>query len=353
MTSVRIQQVTKRFSAGGAPAVSDVTFEASNGGITSLLGPSGAGKSTILRSIAGLEVPDSGRIIVDGTDITNLSVQARGVGFVFQGYALFQQMTIRDNVAFGLDLRKTPKGERNTRVDELLALVQLEGYADRYPSQLSGGQRQRVAFARALAIRPKVLLLDEPFGALDTRVRVELRDWLQRLHEETQVTTLLVTHDQEEALEVSQRVVVMLEGRVAQIGTPVEVYDAPANPGVATFLGASRLRGRVRAGRAEVGSFSESAPAHASDGDVVDAYVRSHDVSLKRPSHDAESVSLGSIVRFRPIGGMVKITLLLPGGDRVVVDMPRVDFEKLGLTEGDQVFVDVRAARVFYSDYAI
>lgn len=356
MTSVRIDKLTKRFAAGGAPAVSNVTFEASAGGITSLLGPSGAGKSTILRSIAGLEVPDSGRVLVDGSDITRVPVQERGIGFVFQGYALFQHMTIRDNIAFGLELRKVPAQARKERVDELLSLVQLENLGDRHPAQLSGGQRQRVAFARALAIRPKVLLLDEPFGALDTRVRVELRDWLQRLHEETHVTTLLVTHDQEEALEVSQRIVVMLDGIVAQVGTPTEVYDAPSDARVATFLGATRVRGRVKDGRAEVGTFSISAPAHLGEGEVVEAYVRSHDVSLRRPadvSSSTEAVELGSIVRIRPIGGMMKITLDLPGGDRVVVDMARPEFELLRVGEGDQIFVDVRAARVFYDDYVI
>jgi sulfate/thiosulfate transport system ATP-binding protein len=221
-----------------------------------LLGPSGAGKSTILRLVAGLEIAETGRVFITGEDITTQPVQKRGIGFVFQNYALFPHLTVFDNIAFGLDVRRKSRGEIKDRVEELLKLVQLEGLAHRYPAQVSGGQRQRVAFARALAIHPKVLLLDEPFGALDTRVRVELREWLERLHDEMHVTTLLVTHDQQEALEVSQYIVVMHEGRVLQCGSPLEVYDHPATPEVAQFLGASPLRARIKEGRAEMGSSS-------------------------------------------------------------------------------------------------
>ncbi|HLM47000.1 MAG TPA: ATP-binding cassette domain-containing protein, partial [Myxococcaceae bacterium] len=226
--SVIVEQVTKRFTATGTPAVSDVSFHAPSGAITTLLGPSGAGKSTLLRLIAGLELPDSGSVRIEGVDCTHLPVQQRGIGVVFQSYALFKHMTVRQNIAFGLETRRQPRADIEARVDEMLHLIQLEDLGKRYPSQLSGGQRQRVAFARALAIRPKLLLLDEPFGALDSRVRVELREWLQSLHERTGVTTLLVTHDQEEALEISQHVVVMSDGRVAQAGRPEDIYDRPS-----------------------------------------------------------------------------------------------------------------------------
>ncbi|HEX8537829.1 MAG TPA: ATP-binding cassette domain-containing protein, partial [Cystobacter sp.] len=235
--SVIVEHLTRQFTQGGTPAVSDVSFQAPAGAITTLLGPSGAGKSTLLRLIAGLELPDAGRVLIEGVDCTNMPVQQRGIGVVFQSYALFKHMTVRKNLAFGLETRRMPRAEVEARVDEMLELVQLEELGGRYPGQLSGGQRQRVAFARALAIRPKLLLLDEPFGALDSRVRVELREWLQSLHERTGVTTLLVTHDQEEALEISQHVVVMSEGRVAQEGPPEEIYDRPATPYVASFVG--------------------------------------------------------------------------------------------------------------------
>lgn len=233
--SVQVTGLTKRFMAGGAPAVSAVSFEAPGGAITALLGPSGAGKSTVLRLIAGLEEPEAGEIRIGGEDCSRMQARKRGVGFVSQSYALFEHMTVRRNIGFGLEVRHVPSKERETRVDELLRLIQLEGLGDRHPRQLSGGQRQRVAFARALAIRPKVLLLDEPFGALDARVRHELRDWLYRLHEETHITTLLVTHDQDEAFSVAQLVVVMFDGRVAQIGAPKEICEKPSNWEVAAF----------------------------------------------------------------------------------------------------------------------
>ncbi|HZO13115.1 MAG TPA: sulfate/molybdate ABC transporter ATP-binding protein [Polyangiaceae bacterium] len=351
--SVRVEGLTKRFTAGGTPAVADVAFAAPAGAITTLLGPSGAGKSTVLRIVAGLELPDAGRVEVDGEDITGRTVQERAVGFVFQNYALFEHMTVRDNIAFGLDVRKRPRSEVDARVAELLRLVQLEDLGRRHPAQLSGGQRQRVAFARALAIRPKVLLLDEPFGALDARVRVELRDWLQRFHEETHVTTLLVTHDQEEALEVSQHIVVMLEGRVMQAGEPTAVYDHPSSPAVASFLGASLISGRVHAGRAELGPLLVDAPASAQDGDQVHAVVRSHDIKLTRAGEQASQASLGQVVRLRPVGGHVKVTLRLASGDDVTVELPRPELDELGIGEGDRVLVDVRASKLFLGDYAI
>src|SRR3954471_16187068 len=225
--SIEIRSVTKRF--GSFTALDDISLEIPDGSLTAVLGPSGSGKSTLLRIVAGLERPDSGEVLLAGEDATRLTPQRRNVGFVFQHYAAFKHMTVRDNVAFALTIRKRPKQEIRERVDELLDLVQLSGFADRYPSKLSGGQRQRMALARALAAKPRVLLLDEPFGALDARVRAELRDWLRRLHDEVHVTTVFVTHDQEEALEISDQVVVMSQGKVEQSGPPSTLYDTPAN----------------------------------------------------------------------------------------------------------------------------
>ncbi|MEK6607005.1 MAG: ABC transporter ATP-binding protein [Myxococcota bacterium] len=338
--SVAVENLTKRFAAAGAegqPAVADVSFHAPHGAITTLLGPSGSGKSTILRLIAGLEQPDAGAIRIDGADCAALPPQKRGVGLVFQGYALFGHMTVRDNVAFGLAVRGTPRAVIDARVDALLDLVQLRDLAARRPSQLSGGQRQRIAFARALAPRPRLLLLDEPFGALDARVRVELRDWLRRLHAETGVTTLLVTHDQTEALELSEHVVVLMGGRVAQAGPPHQVYDQPSTPEVASFVGgANLLDGR--------------------------AFVRPQDVKLTRPAdaappgaaarEDAE-VSLGRIRSLRRIGAVVRLVVELPDGETVAVESPRGEIDALGLAEGDRVMVDLRAAKVFVEDYSI
>ena len=233
--SIEVAHVSKRF--GDFVALDDVSVSIPTGQLTALLGPSGGGKSTLLRIIAGLEHADEGRIEIEGVDATHLSPQRRNVGFVFQHYAAFKHLTVRRNVAFGLEIRKRPKAEIRRAVDELLALVHLEQFADRLPSQLSGGQRQRMALARALAVEPTVLLLDEPFGALDAKVRKELRDWLRRLHDEVHVTTVFVTHDQEEALEVADEIVVINEGRVEQIGTPDQLYDEPANDFVMRFLG--------------------------------------------------------------------------------------------------------------------
>jgi sulfate transport system ATP-binding protein len=351
--SVRVDKLTKRFTEKGTPAVADVSFTAPTGAITSLIGPSGAGKSTILRLIAGLEIADRGRIFIEDQNVSGAPVQGRGVGLVFQNYALFQHMTVFDNVAFGLDVRKRPRAEINERVEELLRLVQLEDLAKRYPAQLSGGQRQRVAFARALAIKPKVLLLDEPFGALDARVRIELRDWLERLHSETHVTTILVTHDQQEAFEVSQHVVVMTDGSVVQAGSPTEVYDHPATPAAATFLGANLLRGHIREGRAEMGSLSVDAPSNAEEGASIQAFVRSHDVQLAVPGDPSEQLSLARVVRIRRVGGYTKVLVEMPAGDQVTIDLPRSDFDALGVAAGDRVLVKVRAANVFVGDYEI
>src|SRR5215213_8786100 len=242
--AIRVRNISKSF--GSFDALSDVSVDIPTGSLTALLGPSGGGKSTLLRIIAGLEQADGGRVEIGGEDSTSLPPQHRNVGFVFQHYAAFKHLTVRRNVAFGLEIRKRPKEEIRKRVDELLALVHLEQWADRLPSQLSGGQRQRMALARALAVQPEVLLLDEPFGALDAQVRKELRDWLRNLHDEVNVTTVFVTHDQEEALEVADEIVVINGGRIEQIGSPTELYDHPGNDFVMSFLGpVTRLDGRL------------------------------------------------------------------------------------------------------------
>ena len=233
--SIKVENARKQF--GDFVALDDVSLEVRDGSLTALLGPSGSGKSTLLRVIAGLEEPDAGTVVISGEEMTRVPVQNRNVGFCFQHYAAFKHMTVRGNVAFGLSIRKKPKKAIDERVDQLLKLVQLEGFADRYPSQLSGGQRQRMALARALAVEPKVLLLDEPFGALDARVRMELRQWLRRLHDEVHVTTIFVTHDQEEAMDVAEQIVVMNEGRIEQAGTPTDLYEHPETEFVMSFVG--------------------------------------------------------------------------------------------------------------------
>jgi sulfate transport system ATP-binding protein len=291
---------------------------------------------------------------IEGVDCTHLPVQQRGIGVVFQSYALFKHMTVRQNIAFGLETRRQSRADIEARVDEMLRLIQLEDLGKRYPSQLSGGQRQRVAFARALAIRPKLLLLDEPFGALDSRVRVELREWLQSLHEQTGVTTLLVTHDQEEALEISQHVVVMSDGRVAQAGRPEDIYDRPATPFVASFVGGtSMLRGQVRSGRAEVGSLVVARTGTAREGAEVHAFVRPHDIKIAKPALGSTEPTTGRVERLKSVGGYVKVLLKLPTGETVTVEVPRAEFDDLGVVEGDCVQADVRMARVFLGDYAI
>jgi sulfate transport system ATP-binding protein len=354
--SLVVSNLTKRFTARGTPAVADVSFAAPAGGITTLLGPSGSGKSTVLRVVAGLEQADSGTVMFADRDFTHVPAQERGIGFVFQSYALFKHMNVRKNIAFGLRVRKTPAAETQRRVDELLSLVQLDGLGDRFPNQLSGGQRQRVAFARALAIAPKLLLLDEPFGALDAQVRVELRDWLRRFHDEQHVTTLLVTHDQEEAMEVSDHVVVMHEGRVAQAGQPQAVYDRPATPFVASFVGgANVLRGQMRNGQAAVGSFAVALPdgTQAPDGTAVNAFVRPHDVTLTKAADGAPEVSVARVERMAWLGGYVKVQLRLADGAPMTVEMPKSEVDALGISEGDLVMANLREAKVFVEDYSI
>ncbi len=353
--SVSVRSVTKRFGPkDGAAAVHDVSFEASPGEITALLGPSGSGKSTLLRMIAGLEEPDSGRIILEDRDVTQVSPRERKVGFVFQSYALFRHMSVFDNVAFGMRIRRRPSPEVKTKVEELLSLVQLPSYGPRFPSQLSGGQRQRVALARALATEPRVLLLDEPFGALDTRVRIELREWLIEFQRKTRVTTGLVTHDQQEAFELSEHVVLLHEGQVEQAGAPHELYDQPATAFVASFLGgANVLRGTVRSGRGEAAGLAVDAPRGAQDGAAFHAFVRPEDIRLAKPGEERDGVALARVERLTRIGAHVKLALELPDGESMTVQMSKAEMDAIGIEAGDRVLVDLRDAKVFVEDYAI
>jgi sulfate transport system ATP-binding protein len=301
--------VTKTY--GDFHALDDVSLTIESGSLTSLLGPSGSGKSTLLRVIAGLEIPDTGAVVIDGEDVTGLAPQKRGIGFVFQHYAAFKHMTVRGNVGFGLSVRKRPKAEIATRVQELLTIVGLDGYADRYPSQLSGGQRQRMALARALAVEPSVLLLDEPFGALDAKVRADLRAWLRRLHDEVHVTTVLVTHDQEEALDVSDRIAVLNAGKIAQVGTPRELYDAPADDWVMGFLGATT----------EVGG----------------RLVRPHDVELStEPVAGAVEAMIGRIAH---LGFEVRVELVAQDDGAITAQLTRAEADAMELRQGDVVWV--------------
>ena len=306
---IEVRGVNKSF--GDFVALEGIDLSVRSGALTALLGPSGGGKSTLLRIIAGLEKADSGSVVIDGEDATRLAPRHRDVGFVFQHYAAFSHLSVYRNVAFGLEIRKRPKAEIRDRVNQLLELVHLEQFADRLPSQLSGGQRQRMALARALAVEPKVLLLDEPFGALDAKVRKELRDWLRRLHDEVNVTTVFVTHDQEEALEVSDEIVVISQGRIEQIGTPDELYDKPANDFVMSFLGPiTTLSGRL---------------------------VRPHDIEVfTTPVDDAVSAR---VTRVQRIGFEVRVQATGPGEEITEIHLTRGQRESLRIAEGSDVWL--------------
>ena len=349
--SIEIRGVTKRF--GSFSALQNVSLDIHSGELVALLGPSGSGKTTLLRVIAGLETPDAGSVLFHGEDATSRHVRDRGVGFVFQHYALFRHMSVFENVAFGLRVQsrksRPPESEIRARVLELLKLVQLDWLADRLPAQLSGGQRQRIALARALAVRPNVLLLDEPFGALDAKVRKELRRWLRRLHDDIGITSVFVTHDQDEALEVADRVVVMNEGLIEQIGTPEEVYEHPATPFVYSFLGDVNLfHGRLEDGRVRIGEHEVAAPewSEAPDGEAV-AYVRTYEVDLAPISNGIPA--LPAIVRrARRLGSVVRLELdPEEDGNPIEAELTRTRYDELGIAEGDRVFVSARRARVF------
>ena len=343
--AIRVTDLRKRF--GGYQAVDGVSFEVKAGSLVALLGPSGSGKSTILRIIAGLEPPDSGDVILTGEDATNLPVQRRGVGFVFQHYALFRHMTVRQNIAFGLEILRLPKPEIRSRVTELLELIQLAGYADRYPSQLSGGQRQRVALARALAPRPKVLLLDEPFGALDSKVREELRTWLRRLHDEVHVTSLFVTHDQQEAFEVSDEIIVLNKGKVEQMGPPQQLYEHPVSPFVTAFLGAVNVlhAGSVLTmdGAQDEAPLALELPSDI-DGGVL--YVRPHDLEIIRYRNGRPSWP-ARIRRLTHLGALVRAELTLHDGTDLHVQLTRDRHHELKLSAGEDVYVLPRDVKIF------
>ncbi len=349
--SIVIRDVTKTF--GSFVALDKVSVEVPNGSLLALLGPSGSGKTTLLRIIAGLEVADRGMVLHHEEDITHQSARDRKVGFVFQHYALFRHMTVAQNIGFGLRVRGAGRAEIRQRVAELLHLIRLEGLGSRYPSQLSGGQRQRIALARALAAQPRVLLLDEPFGALDAKVRQELRLWLRKLHDEIHVTSIFVTHDQEEAFEVADRVVVMNHGKVEQIGTPAEVFDHPANAFVMDFLGnVNVFHGRVKDGKAVVHGLEMAYPEYPhSEARRAEVYVRPHELEIQH--HKNGEVSLEArVVHVNPAGATVKVELMAVGSDAAInAEITAQRFDELRLKAGDTVYVAPRRVRVFMPEY--
>ncbi len=348
---IQIQNISKKF--GTYTALDQIDLTVPSGELVALLGPSGSGKTTLLRIIAGLETPDTGSIHFNGEVATQRHVRDRRVGFVFQHYALFQHMTVFDNIAFGMTVK--PKAERpdkkhiRKRVNELLLLIQLDNMADRFPSQLSGGQRQRVALARALATEPKVLLLDEPFGALDAKVRLELRRWLRKLHDEIHVTSVFVTHDQEEALEVADRVVVMNQAKIEQIGTPEEVYDHPATPFVFNFLGHVNL---FHCRESDDDQAVAIACLNGIDTGTV-GYVRPSDICIRRNAEAADDIA-AEVIFIQGAGALPHIELRrLDNGETVHAELPRDQYRQLGLKTGEQVFVHPTNVRVFAPNYQI
>ncbi len=352
--SIEIRNVAKSF--GSFQAVKDVSVTIPTGELVALLGPSGSGKTTLLRMIAGLEGVDSGELLIRGEDFQSKPLGERKVGFVFQHYALFRHMTIFDNIAFGLQVRtrkrRPSKAEIRERVHELLSLVQLEGLADRYPSQLSGGQRQRVALARALAIEPEVLLLDEPFGALDAKVRQELRRWLRELHDKLHITTVFVTHDQEEALEMADRVVVMNQGKVEQIGTPAEVYHSPLNPFVYSFLGrVNSFPGRVANGRLIVGD-TEVELSPGTDVHSVEAvgFIRPHEIELSR-RQSQRTPHAAVVQQISAVGPTIRLALKrLETGEGFEAELSIERYRELGAAIGETVYVDLRNVNIYVKE---
>ena len=358
--SIELCHITKKF--GTFTALNDVTLRIPDGELVALLGPSGSGKTTLLRIIAGMETfdprPDSS-IRFHDQDVTRTHIGQRGVGFVFQHYALFRHMSVFENIAFGLRVRRganrPSRQQINDKVRELLALIQLENHGSNYPAQLSGGQRQRVALARALAIEPKVLLLDEPFGALDAKVRRGLRRWLRRLHDEIHVTSVFVTHDQEEALEVADSVVVMNQGQIEQVGTPEQVFHRPANAFVMDFLGSVNLfHGRIEAGKAVFGSLVIDPPGNTRvDGETAQLFVRPYDLEVHAsPPADAPAMR-ARVVRIQLAGPVVRIEMLGEAGEPLHAEMSHERFRQVPVGNGDEVFVTLRESTVFVADYSI
>ncbi len=351
--SIRVENITKRF--GEFTALDNLSLEVQGGSLLALLGPSGSGKTTLLRIVAGLESADAGSVLYKDEDVTNASARDRNVGFVFQHYALFRHMSVFENIAFGLRMRKEPKPQINERVRELLHLVRLEGMERRYPSQLSGGQRQRVALARALAIRPKVLLLDEPFGALDAKVRQELRAWLRQLHDEIHMTSVFVTHDQEEAFEVADHVVVMNKGRIEQAGAPHEVFDHPANPFVMDFLGnVNVFHGRIHDGQLQLGDVLFDVPQHANqDGAEAKVYIRPHELDVQRHRNGGPALAV-KVVRVHRAGAIARVAVESEEfGLALNVEMTPERYTELSLKTGEHVYVSPRRVRVFAPEYVI
>jgi sulfate transport system ATP-binding protein len=357
--SVEVKNVIKKF--GSFTALDNVSLKVESGELVALLGPSGSGKTTLLRTIAGLEFPDNtgtAQVLFYGEDVTQIPASERKAGFAFQHYALFRHMSVFENIAFGLRVRpkttRPPENEIRARVEKLLKLIQLEPLAKRFPSQLSGGQRQRVALARALAVEPKVLLLDEPFGALDAKVRKELRRWLRQLHDEIHVTTLFVTHDQEEALEVADRVAILRAGKIEQIGTPEEIYDKPASPFVYDFLGNVNLfSGRVKDGAMVIGGTEFAAPDAAGEADAeAVAFVRPHDIRVTREPSGPALAAL--VVRSNAAGPVANLELKrLDGGEIFTVQLSKERFQELSPKPGEPVFVELKNVKIFSDDYSI
>jgi sulfate/thiosulfate transport system ATP-binding protein len=343
--SIEVKNLWKAFD--GHAVLNDVSLTVPEGELVALLGPSGCGKTTLLRIIAGLETADAGTVHHDGEEVSARSARERNVGVVFQHYALFRHMTVGENVAFALRVRRRPRAEVEARVAELLDLVQLGGLRHRYPSQLSGGQRQRVALARALATSPRILLLDEPFGALDARVRQELRRWLRRLHDELHVTSVFVTHDQEEAFEVSDRVVLMNAGRIEQVGTPAQVFEEPASPFVMRFLGAVNVfQGHVDGERVRVNGVDLAAPGGTSPRALAHVFVRPHEIDIHRAAVAGSFAA--RVDRIVPLGAAVRVELSAPGhGAPLEVEVDLRKSEALALAPGDPVYVAPRRVRVF------
>ncbi|PSB58924.1 sulfate/molybdate ABC transporter ATP-binding protein [Chamaesiphon polymorphus] len=336
---IAVENISKSF--GNFQAVERVNLEIAQGSLIALLGPSGSGKSTLLRLISGLETPDEGRLWLAGKDATKQSVRERNIGFVFQNYALFKHLTIGQNIAFGLEIRSISASKIEKKVAELLDLIQLSGLGDRYPAQLSGGQRQRVALARALAIEPKILLLDEPFGALDARVRKDLRAWLRQLHERSRVTTVFVTHDRSDAMEVADKIVIMNKGRIEQVGTPAEIYNRPANAFVMGFIGPVN----ILASSANIFQYHSFAPTNS------EIFIRPQDIAIETGS--SSNTVAAKVQRLTHLGSEVQAELTLADGQLITAHLSREHFDKLQLEPQQQVFVKPKAAKSFPVDFSI